>query len=93
MFDELVEVMFPGAGWLAIGLAIGTAFSEQLRPVAKEAIKIGMTVGERVQEATAEAYERGQDLVAEARAERVTGNGATGPARRPRRTARPRAAE
>ncbi len=48
-----------------------TAFNDQVRRVAKEAIKLGMTAGERVQEVTAEAYERGQDLVAEVRAERA----------------------
>jgi hypothetical protein len=48
-----------------------TAFNDQVRRVAKEAIKLGMTAGERIQEVTAEAYERGQDLVAEVRAERA----------------------
>lgn len=48
-----------------------TAFNDQLRRAAKEAIKFGMTAGERIQEATAEAYERGQDLIAEVRAERA----------------------
>jgi len=72
MFEELIELVFPGAGWLAIGVVVGTALGDRLRPAAKEALKLGMTVGERVQGAAAEAYERGQDLVAEARAEHTT---------------------
>jgi hypothetical protein len=48
-----------------------TTFNDQLRWVAKEAIKLGMAAGDRLQEVTAEAYERGQDLVAEVRAERA----------------------
>jgi len=71
MFGDLIELVFPGAGWLALGVVVGTAFGDRLRPVAKQAIKLGLTVGERLQEATAEAYERGQDLVAEARQERA----------------------
>lgn len=91
MFDDLIELVFPGTGWLVLGVALGTAFSEQLRPVAKEAIKIGLTVSERVQEAAAEAYERGQDLVAEARHERAAGSK---PRPRPaRQAARPRVSE
>jgi Protein of unknown function (DUF5132) len=71
MFGDLIELVVPGAGWLALGVVVGTAFGDRLRPVAKQAIKIGLTVAERFQEATAEAYERGQDLVAEARHERA----------------------
>jgi hypothetical protein len=69
MVEDLIELIFPGVGWLAIGVVVGSAFSSRLRPAAKEALKFGMAVGERVQGATAEAFERGQDLVAEARAE------------------------
>lgn len=88
MFGDLVELVFPGAGWLAIGVMVGTAFSKQLRPVAKQAIKLGLTVGERLQEVTAEAYERGQDLVAEARHEHANSSSPRPrPARAPRRRA------
>lgn len=79
MLGDLVELVFPGAGWMALGVVVGTAFGDRLRPVAKRAIKLGLTVSERLQEATAEAYERGQDLVAEARHERASDS-----AKRPR---------
>lgn len=48
-----------------------TTFNDQVRWVAKEAIKLGMAAGDRIQEVTAEAYERGQKLVGEVRAERA----------------------
>lgn len=70
MIEEVVDAFVPGGAFLAAGVALGAAFSKQLRPVAKEAIKIGMVAGAAVQEAAAEVYERGQDLVAEARYER-----------------------
>jgi hypothetical protein len=69
MVEEVLELAFPGGALLAAGVAVGAAFGRQLRPVAKEAIKLGLTAGALVQEAAAEAYERGQDLVAEARYE------------------------
>jgi hypothetical protein len=84
MVEELVEVVFPGGAYLAIGVALGAAFGKQLRPVAKEVVKFGLTVADQVQEAAAEASERAQDLVAEARHEQqsAAGNGAQHPASR-----------
>ena len=55
---------------VAVGVAVGAAFGEQLRPLAKQVIKAGLTVADQVQRVAAEAYERGQDLIAEARKER-----------------------
>lgn len=97
MIDELVETFVPGGAILAAGVALGAMFGKQLRPVAKEAIKLGMVAGEAVQEVAAEVYERGQDLVAEARYEHEHGgDGHTvEPAAEPRngeRERRPRAA-
>ena len=71
MFEELLEAVVPGGVWLAAGVALGAAFGERLRPVAKEAIKLGMTVAERAQGSAAELYERAEDLIAEARHERA----------------------
>jgi hypothetical protein len=89
MVEELVEAVVPGGAWLAVGVALGVAFGERLRPVAKSALKVGMDVVERAQVAGAEALERGQDLVAEARHEREEERAA--PARR--RTRRPTSAD
>jgi len=69
MVDEVIERVVPGGIFIVIGVAIGAAFGERLRPIAKEAIKHGMTFAERGQEAAAEAFEKAQDLVAEARYE------------------------
>lgn len=73
MFEDLLEVFVPGGAWLGAGLVLGAAFGKQLRPVAKGAIKYGLQVGDRMQAVAAEAYERGQDLVAEARQEHGAG--------------------
>ncbi len=75
---ELFEAVLGGAGWgLGIGAALGVVSiaGKGLRPVAKEAIKLGMTAGNRVQEWTAEMREQVDDIVAEARSEQ-DGNGA-----------------
>ena len=70
MVDELLQAVIPRGAYLAAGLALGAMFSQELRPVAKRAIKWGLAAGATLQEAAAEACERGQDLVAEARYER-----------------------
>ena len=65
MFDKLVgRVLVPGAL-----VAMGAAFSKELRPVAKEAVKLGISAGNAVQAIASDLYERGQGLVAEARSE------------------------
>jgi hypothetical protein len=69
MFGQSPESAVSRAALLLAGIAIGATFSKELRPVAKRAIRFGLTAGGAVQEAAAEAYERGQDLVAEARYE------------------------
>jgi len=71
MLDEIVEEILPGGLWLVAGLAIGTAFSEALRPVAVRVLRVCMDVADRAQEVGAEAYEKTQDLIAEARHERA----------------------
>jgi diketogulonate reductase-like aldo/keto reductase len=80
MVEELVETIVPGGAWLAVGVGLGAAFGERLRPLAKSALKVGMDVFDRAQVVGAEAVERGQDLVAEARHEREEERAA--PARR-----------
>jgi hypothetical protein len=69
MLEELTELAFPGGAFVAAGVAVGATFGQQLRPFAKEVLKTGMKLAAQVQEAAAEAYEQGQDLIAEARHE------------------------
>ena len=90
MFDDLLGLFLPRGAYIAAGVAIGAAFSKQLRPVAKQMLKGAMGLTQQVQTAAAEAYERGQDLVAEARYEqeqelKTSSNGR--PRRARRRTA------
>jgi hypothetical protein len=69
---ELFEALLGGAGWgVGLGVVLGAASiaGKGLRPLAKEAVKLGMTAGSRVQEWTADMREQVDDIVAEARAE------------------------
>jgi hypothetical protein len=70
MIDELLEMILPGGAWLAAGIAIGAAFGTSLRPTAVRVMAAGLAAADRLQEAGAEAYEKAQDLMAEARHER-----------------------
>lgn len=69
---ELFEALLGGARWgVGLGVVLGVASlaGKGVRPVAKEALKLGMTAGARVQEWTAEMREQVDDIMAEARAE------------------------
>ena len=70
MIDEIVESILPGGIWLGAGIAVGATFGESLRPIAIRAMKMGIEIADRVQAAGAEAYEKAEDLIAEARHER-----------------------
>src|SRR5436190_17167235 len=80
MFGQSLESAVSRAALLLAGIAIGAAFSQELKPVAKRAIRFGLTAGGAMQEAAAEAYERGQDLVAEARYEQEQAEAGAEPA-------------
>jgi hypothetical protein len=75
---ELFEALLGGAGWgLGLGAAVGAvALAGGVQPLAKAAVKLGMTAGTRVQEWSAEMREQMDDIVAEAKAEQG-GDGAT----------------
>lgn len=77
---ELFEAVLGGAGWgLGLGVVAGAvALTGGVRPLAKAAVKLGLTAGARVQEWTAGTREQVDDIVAEARAEQ---GGATAPMR------------
>ena len=78
--EGLVELIAGGAGWgLGLGAALGAAavLRGGGRPLAKQVLKAGMTMGPRLQEMGtrlqewgAKAQEELEDIVAEARAER-----------------------
>lgn len=93
MIDEIVETILPGGIWLVAGVAVGAAFSESLRPIVIRAVRTGIEIADRVQAVGVEAYEKAEDLVAEARHERerdgmrVATNGSRNAASR-RRSAR-----
>jgi hypothetical protein len=87
MLQDLLDAFVPGGIYLAVGLTIGAALGRQLRPLAKQSIKTGIHLFSRAEETATSAYERGQDLVAEARREHVAGVVAERP-RPKRRTAR-----
>jgi hypothetical protein len=70
MIDELVEKIVPGGIWLAAGIAVGATFGESLRPIVIRAMKTGIEVADRLQAVGAEAYEKAEDMMAEARHER-----------------------
>ncbi|HEV7213633.1 MAG TPA: DUF5132 domain-containing protein [Chloroflexota bacterium] len=81
---ELFEALLGGAGWgVGLGVVLGVASlaGKGVRPVAKEAIKLGMTAGARVQEWTAEMREQVDDIVAEARADQAGGMASGAPAK------------
>jgi hypothetical protein len=73
MLDEMLDVFGGTPGrilGLGLALGLGVILGRGARPVAKGAVKGMMVLTDRVKEATAEANESLQDLMAEARSER-----------------------
>lgn len=69
MIDEIVETALPWGAWIAIGALAGAAFPQESRSALKAALRTGFRLADWAREAGAEAYEKGQDVYAEARAE------------------------
>ena len=69
MIDEIVEVAVPWGVFAALGALVGSAFPKETRELTKAVIRTGLKAGDWAREFGAEAYEKGQDVVAEARAE------------------------
>jgi hypothetical protein len=93
---NLVTSLIVGAGVIVLGPILVPAVARVARPAAKAAVKAGIMVFERGQEAVAEIREMAEDVHAEARAElgqraEHAAAAAQGPARkaatRPRRRA------
>ena len=69
MIDEIVERAVPWGVFIAIGALVGAAFPQETRRAAKAAMLTGFRAADWLQGMGAEAFEKGQDVVAEARLE------------------------
>ena len=69
MIDEIVERAFPWGVFLGFGALIGAAFPRETRTAAKTAMMTGFRAADWLRGVSAEAYEKGQDVFAEARVE------------------------
>lgn len=69
MIDEIVERAVPWGVFIGLGALIGAAFPRETRAAAKRAMLTGFRAADWLQGMGAEAFEKGQDVFAEARLE------------------------
>lgn len=69
MIDEILERAVPWGAFIALGALIGAAFPRETRTTAKRVMLAGMRASDWARAFGAEAYEKGQDVFAEARLE------------------------
>jgi hypothetical protein len=69
LIDEILERAVPWGAFIALGALIGAAFPGETRATAKRVMLAGMRASDWAREFGAEAYEKGQDVFAEARLE------------------------
>lgn len=69
MIDDILEVALPWGIFAALGALVGSAFPRETRNATKAVVRTGLRIGDWAREVGAEAYEKGQDVIAEARAE------------------------
>ena len=69
MIDEIVEKAVPWGVFIGLGALIGAAFPAETRATAKRLMLTGFRAADWLQGMGAEAFEKGQDVVAEARLE------------------------
>lgn len=69
MIDEIVERAVPWGVFIGLGALIGAAFPRETRNAARAAMVTGFRAAEWARGVSAEAYEKGQDVFAEARVE------------------------
>ena len=69
MIDEILERAVPWGAFIALGALIGAAFPRETRSTAKRVMLAGMRASDWARAFGAEAYEKGQDVFAEARLE------------------------
>ena len=70
MFEDLVEAVAGPWGIAAVLLLATAGGRKMIRTAAKEAVKVGIVVSEKVKEVAAEIQEEASDVLAEAQAER-----------------------
>lgn len=69
MIDEIVERAFPWGVFIGFGALIGAAFPRETRNAAKTVMRTGFRAADWLSGVGAEAFEKGQDVFAEARLE------------------------
>lgn len=69
MIDEVLERAVPWGVFIGIGALIGAAFPRETRSAAKTLMLNGFRAADWARAFSAEAYEKGQDVFAEARLE------------------------
>lgn len=69
MIDEILERAVPWGVFIGIGAMIGAAFPRETRQAAKAVMLTGFRAADWARSFSAEAYEKGQDVFAEARVE------------------------
>jgi hypothetical protein len=69
VIDEILERAVPWGAFIALGALIGAAFPRETRSTAKRVMLAGMRASDWARTFGAEAYEKGQDVFAEARLE------------------------
>jgi hypothetical protein len=69
MIDKALERVVPWGFLIGLGALVGAAFPGETRAATKTAVRNGFRVAEWLRGASAEAYEKGQDVFVEARSE------------------------
>jgi hypothetical protein len=69
MIDEILERAIPWGVFIGLGALVGAAFPRETRAAAKTVMLTGFRAVDWLQSAGAEAFEKGQDVFAEARLE------------------------
>lgn len=69
VIDEVIERAVPWGVFVALGALVGAAFPQETRRAAKTMMLTGFRAADWLQGMGAEAFEKGQDVFAEARLE------------------------
>jgi hypothetical protein len=69
MIDDILEVALPWGLFAALGALVGSAFPRETRNATKAVVRTALRAGDWAREVGAVAYEKGQDVIAEARSE------------------------